>query len=184
MKKFRRISSLLGCPLSAILAATPIWVPMSNQASAQTTAQQTAQQPAQPTEVPTVTTPVVPQQVRYAGKMAARTGDTGEADFRIYAAPEGGDPLWTEHQLVTVAEDGSYSVLLGAASPAGLPQAVFSGGAARWLGVSVDQSPEQERVLLSSVPYAMKSADAESLSGHAASDSQRTDSRPAVGSLE
>ena len=170
MKKFRRISSLLGCPLSAILAATPIWVPMSNQASAQTTAQQTAQQPAQPTEVPTVTTPVVPQQVRYAGKMAARTGDTGEADFRIYAAPEGGDPLWTEHQLVTVAEDGSYSVLLGAASPAGLPQAVFSGGAARWLGVSVDQSPEQERVLLSSVPYAMKSADAESLAGHPASD--------------
>src|SRR5208282_5749310 len=59
---------------------------------------------------------------------------------------------------------------LGATSSKGLPQTVFAGGAARWLGVSVDRSQEQERVLLSSVPYAMKSADAESLAGHAASD--------------
>jgi hypothetical protein len=34
----------------------------------------------------------------------------------------------------------------------------------------VERTAEQERVLLSSVPYAMKSADAESLAGHAASD--------------
>jgi hypothetical protein len=114
--------------------------------------------------------PVVPQQIRYAGKLATRSGDTVEAEFRIYAAAEGGDPLWTETQRVTVGEDGSYSVLLGNASSAGLPQTVFSGGAARWLGVSVERSAEQERVLLSSVPYAMKSADAESLAGHAASD--------------
>ena len=114
--------------------------------------------------------PVVPQQVRYAGKLASRPGDTVEAMFRIYAVAEGDDPLWTETQQVTVAEDGSYSVLLGGASPTGLPQTVFAGGAARWLGISVDQSPEQERVLLSSVPYAMKSADAESLSGHAVTD--------------
>ncbi|MGA2050873.1 MAG: hypothetical protein ABSG96_24515 [Terracidiphilus sp.] len=113
---------------------------------------------------------VVPQQIRYAGKLATRSGDTVEAEFRIYAGAEGGDPLWTETQRVTVGEDGSYSVLLGNASPAGLPQTVFAGGAARWLGVSVERSAEQERILLSSVPYAMKSADAESLAGHAASD--------------
>ena len=115
--------------------------------------------------------PVVPQQVRYTGKLTNRPGDTVEAVFRIYAAPEGGDPLWTETQQLTTAEDGSYSVLLGAASPIGLPQSVFAGGEARWLGITLDRSPEQQdRVLLSSVPYAMKSADAESLSGHAASD--------------
>jgi hypothetical protein len=102
--------------------------------------------------------------------LATRAGDRVEAEFRIYSAVEGGDPLWTETQRVNVAEDGSYSLLLGAASPGGLPQAVFAGGAARWLGVSVERGPEQERVLLSSVPYAMKSADAESLAGHAASD--------------
>jgi len=114
--------------------------------------------------------PVVPQQVRYAGKLATRAGDTVEAVFRIYATEQGVDPLWTETQRVTVAEDGAYTVLLGGASAAGLPQTIFAGGAARWLGVSVEQGVEQDRVLLSSVPYAMKSADAESLAGHAASD--------------
>ena len=115
-------------------------------------------------------TPVVPQQVRYTGKLAGRPAETLDAIFRIYAAPEGGEPLWTETQQLTTAEDGSYSVLLGGFSPSGLPQGVFAGGAARWLGISIDGYPEQERAILSSVPYAMKSADAESLSGHAASD--------------
>jgi len=129
-----------------------------------------AQDSVQGTEGVTAVAPVVPQQVRYAGKLALRTGDSVEAVFRIYAAEQGGDPLWTETQRVTVAEDGSYAVLLGSASSSGLPQTVFAGGAARWLGVSVERGPEQDRVLLSSVPYAMKSADAESLAGHAASD--------------
>ena len=113
---------------------------------------------------------VVPQQVRFTGKVATRAGDSVEAVFRIYAAPQGGDPLWIETQRVSIAEDGSYSVLLGGASLSGLPQTVFAGGAARWLGVSIERGAEQERVLLSSVPYAMKSADAESLAGHAVSD--------------
>jgi len=113
---------------------------------------------------------VVPQQVRYAGKLAARSGEAVEAVFRIYAAAEGGEPLWSETQQVSVAADGSYSVMLGGTTSAGLPQAVFAGGAARWLGVTVERGEEQERVLLSSVPYAMKSADAESLAGHQAAD--------------
>lgn len=130
-----------------------------------------AQEAVQGTEAPVVAiAPVVPQQVRYAGKLATRAGDTVEAVFRIYATERGGDPLWTETQRVTVAEDGAYTVLLGGASAAGLPQTIFAGGAARWLGVSVEQGAEQDRVLLSSVPYAMKSADAESLASHAASD--------------
>lgn len=114
--------------------------------------------------------PVIPQQVRYAGKLATRAGDTVEAVFRIYASAEGGEPLWTETQKITIAEDGSYSVLLGSAEPRGLPQTVFAGGVARWLGVSVERGAETERVMLASVPYAMKSADAEALSGHAAAD--------------
>ena len=155
--------AFLGAGLLSALASSLIWIPLTIAASAPAAAQSK--------EGPAVAAaPVVPQQVRYAGKLTARTGEIVEAGFRIYAAAEGGDPLWTETQRVTVGEDGSYSVLLGGASPAGLPQTVFAGGAARWLGVSVERSAEQERVLLSSVPYAMKSADAESLAGHAASD--------------
>ena len=36
---------------------------------------------------------------------------------------------------------------------------------ARWLGVSVNGAPEQPRVLLLSVPYALKAADAETIGG-------------------
>ena len=145
-------------------AAALIWIPLALGALAQEASQELDRPAAAGTAA------VVPQQVRYAGKLAARAGETVEAEFRIYAAEQGGEPLWTEAQPVPVSLDGSYAVLLGSSSQAGLPQAVFAGGAARWLGVSVDRSPEQERVLLSSVPYAMKSADAESLAGHAASE--------------
>ena len=81
--------------------------------------------------------PVIPQQVRYSGKLATRTGDTVEAVFSISAAPEGGEPLWTETQKVAIDMEGSYTVLLGSVSQTGVPQTLFQGGAARWLGVSV-----------------------------------------------
>jgi hypothetical protein len=167
MQNASRILAFIGEPLRSIFAVSLILTLICFGASAFANAQEAAQG----TEGPAAAVaPIVPQQVRYAGKLATRTGETVEAEFRIYAAAEGGDPLWTETQRITLAEDGSYSVLLGSASPSGLPQTVFAGGAARWLGVSVERGEDQERVLLSSVPYAMKSADAESLAGHAASD--------------
>jgi hypothetical protein len=171
MQNTRRIFASIGCALQLGISAFLIWIPLSFAATAVAFTQTPAQEAGQGNEGPGVTgIRVVPQQVRYAGKLANRAGDTVEAAFSIYAAAEGGDPIWTETQRVTVSEGGSYSVLLGGASSSGLPQTLFAGGAARWLGVSVERGPEQERVLLSSVPYAMKSADAESLAGHAASD--------------
>ena len=158
----------IGERLRWALAASLIWIPFTPGASAHSFAQISGQEAAQDTEL--TASKVVPQQVRYAGKLAARSGESVEAVFRIYAAAEGGEPLWTETQQVSVAADGSYSVLLGGATRAGLPQTVFAGGAARWLGVTVERGEEQERVSLSSVPYAMKSADAESLAGHLAGE--------------
>jgi hypothetical protein len=46
-----------------------------------------------------------------------------------------------------------------------LPKEVFVSGAARWLGVRPEGQPEQSRVLLLSVPYALKAADAETVGG-------------------
>jgi len=158
MQNASSISAFLCATLHVAATAVMISIPFAA----------SAQDPVQGTEALAI--PVVPQQVRFAGKLATRGGDTVEAMFSIYAAAAGGEPLWSETQRVTISEDGSYTVLLGSANSNGLPQAVFAGGAARWLGVRIERSPEQERVLLSSVPYAMKSADAESLAGHAASD--------------
>ena len=130
-----------------------------------------AQDAAQTSDIATATpVSIIPQQIRYSGKLPTRSGDNAELVFRIYAAPEGGDPLWTETQQVNIAEDGSYSILLGSATAAGLPQSVFAAGAARWLGISIDRDEEPTRALLSSVPYAMESADAQSLAGHHAAD--------------
>jgi hypothetical protein len=167
MRTMRRISPLLAEPLRSVLALSLIWIPLGLATAPQAFAQE-AVQGTEPATVAAV--PVVPQQVRFTGKLATRAGDTVEAVFRIYAAADGGEPLWTETQKVTIAEDSSYSVLLGSTDFKGLPQTVFAGGVARWLGVSVERGPETERVMLASVPYAMKSADAEALAGHAAAD--------------
>jgi hypothetical protein len=109
--------------------------------------------------------PVIPQQVHYTGVLPNRSGDVVEAVFHIYTTAEGGEPLWTETQRVVVGADGSYSVLLGAASESGLPQTVFAAGQARWVGVSIERGEETARTPLSSVAYAMKAGDAETVGG-------------------
>jgi hypothetical protein len=124
-----------------------------------------AQDQAVSTERSLSTTVVVPQLIRYDGAEASRSGDTVEAVFRIYSAHEGGEPLWSETQNVTIGTDGKFSVLLGASTQGGLPQTLFASGQSGWLAVSIDRGEEQPRVPLTSVPYAMKSADAETLGG-------------------
>ena len=126
-----------------------------------------AQEPAkETTEIASAASiPVVPQLVRFAGVLPNRTGDSVEAVFRIYSAAEGGEPLWTETQKISVAQDGSYSVLLGAATSTGLPQTVFGSGQARWVGVAIERGEEEPRIPLASAPYAMKAGDAQTLGG-------------------
>ena len=114
---------------------------------------------------PAAVRPTVPQLARYDGAAQSRAGDTVEMVFRIYSSQEGGEALWNETQHVSVGADGKYSVFLGGSSEAGLPQTVFSGGQARWLGVSIERAAEQARVPLASAVYAMKAADAETLGG-------------------
>jgi hypothetical protein len=55
--------------------------------------------------------------------------------------------------------------MLGSTTTQGLPAALFSSGEARWLGVQTQGQPEQPRVLLVSVPYALKAVDAQTIGG-------------------
>jgi hypothetical protein len=107
--------------------------------------------------------PPVPRLVRYAGVASA----PGPADitFVLYAEQASETPLWTETQRVTIDETRRYAVHLGATRPEGLPAALFAAGEPRWLGVQVAGQAEQPRVLLVSVPYALKAADADSIGG-------------------
>ncbi len=140
--------------------------------------QEVAVEPRRPVEpeTPTKAGPIVaPPQVsavrllRYSavlkdGVGAPRTGVVG-LTFALYAEPEGGAPLWVETQNVTLDEQGRYTALLGITSNDGLPLEMFSTEEARWLAIQVQGEPEQTRVLLVSVPYALKALDAETLGG-------------------
>lgn len=86
--------------------------------------------------------------------------------FSLYTAQQGGAPLWTETQNnIQLDSTGHYSVQLGITQPNGVPTTLFTTTEARWLGVQIAEQPEQPRVLLLSVPYALKAGDAATLGG-------------------
>jgi hypothetical protein len=90
--------------------------------------------------------------------------------FSLYKDSHGGAPLWMEIQNVRPDKNGHYTVLLGASKSDGFPTELFTSGEARWLGVQVQGSEEQPRILLVTVPYATKAHEAETLAGKSASD--------------
>ncbi|MGC1371370.1 MAG: hypothetical protein WA824_04455, partial [Candidatus Sulfotelmatobacter sp.] len=85
--------------------------------------------------------------------------------FSLYNNAQGGEALWTETQNVPLDSSGHYSVYLGITKPNGLPISLFTNGQAHWLGVQPQGQPEQARVFLVSVPYAMKAGDAATIGG-------------------
>src|ERR1035438_2875228 len=86
--------------------------------------------------------------------------------FSLYAAQQGGPPLWAETQNnILLDPSGHYSVQLGITQPNGVPTTLFTTGEARWLGVRIAEQVEQPRVLLLSVPYALKAGDAATIGG-------------------
>jgi hypothetical protein len=130
----------------------------------------------------------VPRLVKFSGVLRnsdgqPRTGATG-VSYAIYNEATGGERLWQETQNVHPDQEGHYETMLGAASE-GLPLDLFSGDP-RWLGVQVQLPGEEEqaRVLLVSVPYALKAADAERLGGLPSSAFLRADSGNAKNTTE
>ena len=111
----------------------------------------------------------VPPLMKFTGVLSDGNGKplTGVVGvtFYLYKDQESAAPLWMETQNVQADTQGRYSVQLGATKPDGLPTDAFASGEARWLGVQVSGQEEQPRVLLLSVPYALKAADAETVGG-------------------
>jgi trimeric autotransporter adhesin len=116
----------------------------------------------------------VPHLVKYSGLLKDASGDllngTVGATFAIYSTQNGGVPLWTETQNVFCSQ-GRYTVSLGSGTIAGIPTELFSSGQSRWLGVRILSPGEEEssRIFLTSVPYALKAADADTVGGLPAS---------------
>ncbi len=116
---------------------------------------------------------VVPQLVSYSGKLIDGEGKPivglEGVTFAIYKDQSDGSPLWMETQNVEADAKGNYTVQLGANSSQGIPLELFASGEARWLAVRVNNGGEQARMLLLSVPYALKAADAQTVGGLPAS---------------
>jgi hypothetical protein len=117
----------------------------------------------------------VPRLIRFTGVLLdsaghPRSGTVGVA-FSVYSQATGGTPLWQETQNVSLDAQGHYGVLLGMTKTEGMPVEVFSSPESRWLGVwpQLDGEQEHSRVVLVSVPYALKAADTETLQGLPAS---------------
>src|SRR5580658_5880958 len=93
--------------------------------------------------------PTVPRLIRFGGVAHDLDGqpltDTVGITFSLYAGQTGGASLWMETQNVQVDASGHYLVLLGSTKPEGLPAEIFASEQARWIGVQIEQQPEQPR---------------------------------------
>jgi len=115
----------------------------------------------------------VPRLIKFSGTLLDAqdrplAGPVG-VTFALYSQQTGGAALWLETQNVKPDANGVYTVLLGANSANGVPTELFASAEARWLEVQMERQAEQPRVLLVSVPYALKAKDAETLGGKPAS---------------
>ena len=109
----------------------------------------------------------IPRLIKFSGvaQNETRKPVTGVVGvtFSLYKDQQGGSPLWAETQNVRADETGHYTVMLGSASADGVPLSLFSSAEAHWISTQISGQPEQPRILLLSVPYALKAADAETL---------------------
>ncbi len=118
---------------------------------------------------PTAVPPLVPYSgVAVGGEGKPLSGEVA-ATFLIFKEETGGEPLFIESQRVVVDSAGHYKVQLGATLTNGISAELFASGEARWLEVQIAGEKPQPRVLLASVPYALKAADAATLGGLPAS---------------
>ena len=150
--------------LSLVLSMTLL--PVASMAYGQTA--DSAITPAAPLAATASTT--IPRLVQFSG-VAQKVDEKSPAKvtFLLFKDQTGGDAVWIETQTVSFDSAGHYSVYLGETSVTGLPDDLFASGEPRWLEVQIAGQVPQPRVLLVSVPYAMKAADAATLGGLPAS---------------
>lgn len=114
-------------------------------------------------------TPSIPHLIRFGGILKDVDGKPAQGTvgvtFAFYKEERGGVPLWMETQNVIPDSFGRYSVMLGSTKSDGLPPDLFISKEARWLQVEPHGLPAPVRILLLSVPYALKAADAETIGG-------------------
>ena len=130
---------------------------------------------AQTPQAPQAPATSVPRLINVTGVFRPADGQppaaTEVVTLGIYADETGSTPIWEETQSVAVDRTGRYTLLLGATRPDGVPVEVFASGEARWLGMVWERTGEVAgaRTRITSVPYALRASDADTLGGKPAS---------------
>ncbi len=156
------------CRFSLALVATAALVSTAFQPSIAQSAQSQSSAP-----LAASASTAVPALVPYSGTLTEIDGklisNETAVTFLIFKDQSGGEPLFAETQAITPDSTGHYRIQLGATLPNGLPTDLFSTGEARWLEIQAAGHAPQSRVLMASVPYALKAADSATLGGLPAS---------------
>lgn len=116
----------------------------------------------------------VPKLVKFSGVLRDADGKpvttSTNLTFAVYRTQDDMSALWMETRAVWPDAEGRYTVLLGATKSEGIDSSIFASGEARYVGVQIEGQPELARMLMVSVPYALKAADAERLAGFGIGD--------------
>jgi len=116
----------------------------------------------------------VPSTINFQGRLTDKEGTPLSGDynmrFRLFIVENGGDPLWTEDQTVTVT-DGVYSVELGSVAP--FDTSIFENDSLYlevWI-LNEEVSPPTYEVLaprqkITSTAFAIKAGDSETFAGY------------------
>ena len=127
----------------------------------------------------------VPSLMNYQGRAtssgAAPLTGSFTITFSIYAAPSGGNPLWTESHTGVTITDGLFTLMLGSVTP--FPTNLFD-DSVRYLGVTIGADPEMTpRTRFTSAAYAFRAGFADSTSGTAAWTTTGSDVYRATGNV-
>jgi hypothetical protein len=85
--------------------------------------------------------------------------------FAVYQNQEGGSAIWSESQTITPDSHGRYTAVWGSVTVGGIPSELFASGETQWIGVTPDDGFERPRIAITTVPYAFKAAEADTLGG-------------------
>ncbi|MDE1975506.1 MAG: hypothetical protein KGI49_03300, partial [Patescibacteria group bacterium] len=124
------------------------------------------------------------KEINYQGKLMNASGSavadgSYNVEFKLYASPSGGTPIWTEDDLVSngqgaVLKDGLFSIMLGSTTPltgVDFNQTLYLGVDIGGTGASSSWDGEMSpRKVIGAVPAAFVSQDALTLQGYSPSD--------------
>jgi len=111
----------------------------------------------------------IPSTMKFSANVQTLDGEflsgTRGLTFAFFKDQTGGAALWIETQSVTLDSRGRFTVELGATRSQGIPADIFGSGEPRWIGITPEDGVERPRIQFGSVPYAFKSAEADTLGG-------------------